>query len=139
MTSDRKDARYLIRGVDLAISRSDSLREIGSAGLVCRLQRVLESGTPVRLSISVVQPVLQCDGHVVWCRPEDDHFVAGVKFLHRVDPFRARMIWQVCCVEQYRRTVREREGRTLTQQEAAAEWIGRFAADFPKLEEFPES
>jgi hypothetical protein len=41
------------------------------------------------------------------------------------------MVEQVCAIEQYRGEVLENEGRELTAQEAAAEWIGRYAGRFP--------
>ena len=123
----------------VASSRGEYLREIGPAGLVFVSRLALDPGTIIQLRIPLVQPLLECDGRIMWCESDNDHFVAGVKFLSRIDRFRARMIWQVYCIEQYRQRVREREGRELTRQEAAIEWIDRFATDFPKLDEFPEA
>jgi hypothetical protein len=37
----------------------------------------------------------------------------------------------VCSIERYRREVRRREGRVLSGQEAAEEWIRENAARFP--------
>ncbi|HEU0077282.1 MAG TPA: hypothetical protein VFQ76_06510, partial [Longimicrobiaceae bacterium] len=62
---------------------------------------------------------------------EGDHFCIGVQFLDAGDAFRARMVEQVCSIDRYRRQVREREGRELTGQEAAEEWIRDHAARFP--------
>jgi hypothetical protein len=41
------------------------------------------------------------------------------------------MVQQVCSIENYRKEVETREGRTLTNQEAAAEWIKKHAGNFP--------
>jgi hypothetical protein len=41
------------------------------------------------------------------------------------------MVEQVCHVESYRRAVEQREGRQLTAEEAAEEWISRHASSFP--------
>jgi hypothetical protein len=54
-----------------------------------------------------------------------------VQFLDAADAFRARMVEQVCSIERYRREVRRREGRVLSGQEAAEEWIREHAARFP--------
>ncbi|MCZ7563309.1 MAG: hypothetical protein M5U08_05410 [Burkholderiales bacterium] len=41
------------------------------------------------------------------------------------------MVEQVCHIEEYRRAVARDEGRTLSTEEAAAEWIAEYAARFP--------
>jgi hypothetical protein len=40
------------------------------------------------------------------------------------------MVQQVCAIEQYRQE-QEQQGRMLNSQQAAAEWITRFAGRFP--------
>jgi hypothetical protein len=44
------------------------------------------------------------------------------------------MVQQVCSIENYRREVQQREGRALTTQEAASEWIAKYAGRFPDSE-----
>ncbi len=122
----------------VVVPDGDYLREIGPTGLVFASRSVLLPGAPIRLQIPVAPPVLDTTGRVVWCRPEHDHFIVGIEFLRKIDRFRARMIWQIFCIERYRVMVREREGRELTREEAAVEWIRWYASDFPKLDEFPE-
>jgi hypothetical protein len=41
------------------------------------------------------------------------------------------MVEQVCHIEQYKRSAKDNEGRELTSEQAATEWIARHAADFP--------
>ena len=41
------------------------------------------------------------------------------------------MIEQVCYIENYRRKVKEEQGRELDSKQAAMEWIARNASDFP--------
>ena len=40
------------------------------------------------------------------------------------------MVEQICHVEHYRRQVRQIEGRQLDGEEAAQEWVSKYAADF---------
>lgn len=54
-----------------------------------------------------------------------------VGFGEAQDAFQARMVEQFCQIECYRRRVRLREGRELSPDAAAREWIERFAARFP--------
>ena len=88
-------------------------------------------GATLEIAIPEVDPPFQAHARVAWCRPEADAFLVGVEFLDATDAFRARMVEQVCTIERYRQDVRKREGRELTTQEAAAEWIGRYAGRFP--------
>jgi hypothetical protein len=41
------------------------------------------------------------------------------------------MIEQICHIEHYRKEVKLAEGRELSSEEAADEWIKRYAGDFP--------
>lgn len=56
--------------------------------------------------------------------------IACSNYTTEQDPFRARMEAQCYQVEQYRLTVAREEGRRLTADEAAFEWIGRYAETF---------
>jgi hypothetical protein len=88
-------------------------------------------GDILRIRIPTVEPVFEGKAQVVWCRPESGRFLVGVQFLDSSVAFRSRMVQQVCSIENYRKEAKAREGRTLTTQEAAAEWIARYAGRFP--------
>jgi len=107
------------------------LRDVSLGGLAIRADACLELGTQVRVRVALVKPPFEAAGRVVWCREREGGYDVGIEFAEQSDLFRARMVEQVCHIEQYRREVHEREGRTLTGQEAAREWISRYAADFP--------
>ncbi len=84
---------------------------------------------------SVCIPVLQQDnclaGTVVWCEKSENGYEIGVEFEGSKDVFRLRMIEQICHIEHYRKEVKLVEGRELSSEEAATEWIKRYAGDFP--------
>lgn len=104
---------------------------VSSGGLAFLYDACPLVGDIVRIRIPSVDPPFEARARVVWCRPEDERFLVGVEFLDTADAFRARMVEQVCAVEQYRAKALEEEGRQLSSQEAAAEWIGRYAGRFP--------
>ena len=91
-------------------------------------------GEVLRLRIPTVRPVFEANARVAWCRPEAEKYLVGVEFLDSTAAFQSRMVQQVCSIENYRKEVLEREGRTLTPQEAASEWIARYAGRFPDSE-----
>ncbi|MFT4825707.1 MAG: hypothetical protein ACJAUG_003077 [Halioglobus sp.] len=89
--------------------------------------------------VRVCIPILECDntlvGNVVWCEKSDTDigYEIGIEFEKSKDIFRLRMIEQICHIEHYREEVMRLEGRDLNPQEAASEWISKFASDFPQL------
>ena len=107
---------------------------VGHGGLAFLSTTCPTVGDILRIRIATVEPAFEGRARVAWCRPEDDHFLVGVQFLDATDAFRSRMVQQVCSIENYRKEVEEREGRKLSTQEAATEWIGKYAGRFPDSE-----
>ncbi|MBI5272147.1 MAG: PilZ domain-containing protein [Burkholderiales bacterium] len=107
-------------------------RDVGQGGLAFRCSCAVPAGRPVDVCIDCVEPPFHAHAQVAWCRPHPvSGYELGVRFLDADDAFRARMVAQVCAIEDYRRSVRRTQGRDLAPEEAAAEWIERHAADFP--------
>lgn len=106
--------------------------DLGLGGLGFRCATAMAPGQAVEIGIDCVQPPFHAQGRVVWCRPHlaGGHEV-GVRFENSEEAFRARMVAQVCAIEDYRCQVRREQGRQLDLEQAAAEWVQRFAADFP--------
>jgi len=108
-----------------------------SAGGLCFASRVsLAPGTPIRIRIPLVRPLFECEGRVVWCEGRETHYDIGVAFV-QASEFRLRMVEQVCHIEHYKREMLEQQGRRLTSEEAALEWISKYAADFPQFQPRP--
>ena len=78
--------------------------------------------------------VVEAQARVAWCKDRRGYYEVGVEFLAEDDMFRARMVEQVCHIEHYRKAVKAKEGRRLSREEAALEWIAKHAADFPKVD-----
>lgn len=85
----------------------------------------------MHLRIPYVDPEFETDAKVVWCKENETGAEMGVEFINPDDAYKARMVEQVCHIEDYRQKVLSMEGRELTPEEAAAEWISNFAANFP--------
>ena len=108
-----------------------ALRNVSLGGLAFLSQADLEPGSIVLLRIPFVRPQFSSRARVVWCSAANGAFEVGVEFLDVEDAYRGRLVEQVCHIEQYRRDVLKTEGRQLTSEEAAAEWIARYASEFP--------
>lgn len=108
--------------------------DISAGGLAVRFGRAVVPGAHVHICIPHVQPAFEADARVAWCKPaETDGFELGVTFLDAEVAFLARMVEQVCHIEDYRQSVRRSEGRQLSAEAAAEEWIDRYAAQFPAI------
>jgi hypothetical protein len=116
---------------ELVTHGSDYLKNISHGGLAFHSKVPLKPGTIIRVKIPLVKPVFQAIGKVTWCKPEDGNYEIGIAFLDENDVFRARMVEQICHIEQYKQEIWEKEGRRLSAEEAAAEWIAQYANDFP--------
>lgn len=120
-----------VRAGDGAAPASLHATNVSLGGLCFLSAARMPAGTRVRLRIPTVSPPFEAEAQVVWCRPHaGGGWDVGARFLTAGDAFRARMVEQVCHIEQYRRD-RAREGRVLTGTEAAREWIARHASGFP--------
>lgn len=108
------------------------LHNISEGGVCFQSNRELVPGQALRIQIDLVRPTFNANAVVVWCRPNADQFMVGVQFLDASAGLRARIVEQICHIEQYKRDVLNTEGRTLSGEEAAREWIEHFAEDFPR-------
>ena len=116
-------------------TKRERLNNISNGGLSFRSRHALPVGSAITIRISEVQPDFAVRGQVAWCRPEKQLFEVGVAFRDANDLFQVRMVEQICHIEQYKADVLATEGRRLNGEQAAREWIEKFAQDFPQLRE----
>lgn len=116
---------------ELVTKGTDYLKNVSHGGLAFTAKVALTPGATIRINIPLVQPVFQAIGTVTWCHPQQHEFEIGIQFLDDDDRFRARMVEQICHIEQYKQDVLEKDGRQLTGEQAAIEWIEQFATTFP--------
>ena len=120
---------YRLLGTDR--DSRNALKNISQGGLCFTTARRLEPGVDIRLRIPVQEPAFEVVGTIRWCKSVGDGYDVGVEFSDAAAAFAVRMVEQVCHIERYRAEVLENEGRALSGEQAAAEWIQRYAKDFP--------
>ena len=120
--------------VDVVFDQKDYLKNISVGGLCFCSRMCLKEGTTIQIKIPLATPIFEGEGVVIWCHQKDSHYEVGVQFIDENTGFRARMVEQVCHIEHYKREILETEGRELTGEEAAVEWITKFAKDFPLID-----
>lgn len=131
---DRYDSSIPIQitRTDLDQKYSLPLVNISFGGLSCHFAEPISIGDTVNVHIGIAEPPCNLSGKIKWCRKFSDQFEIGVEFDQKNDPFLTRMVKQICHIEQYRQQVMRGENRKLSSEEAAEEWIEKFAKDFPQ-------
>jgi hypothetical protein len=115
-----------------SVSAEVTVNNLSAGGLSFFTNIPVKVGSVVDLMIPCVNPDYQGEGIIVWRRNQPpEGFEVGVRFANDDEYFRIRMVEQICQIEEYRLQLAE-VGRKLTAEEAALEWINRFAADFGK-------
>jgi hypothetical protein len=117
----------------VSTAETRNLHDVSCGGLSFTTATAIEPETIIRVQITCVEPSFEAPCRVTWCRQAQGHYLIGVEFLAAQDEYRARMVEQVCHIEHYKREVLAREGRQLTGEQAAREWIRKYAKDFPEL------
>jgi c-di-GMP-binding flagellar brake protein YcgR len=118
------------RDAEEAAASDANLTNISAGGLAFYLFEAVSLGSNLTISMPDIWPNYSASGTVVWCRESNAGFEAGVQFLESSEAFKARMVAQFCHIEDYRRDVHRSEGRNLTSDEAAREWIVQYAGEF---------
>jgi len=109
------------------------LRNVSEGGLCFISDAKITQGCEIEIFIPLCQPTFKAHGTVAWCQPIDEsHFDIGVEFQDEAVHFTLRMVEQLCHIEEYKLQILEHEGRELSDEEAATEWIKKYAGEFPR-------
>lgn len=106
------------------------LRNLSRGGLAFTAQQAYPIGSDVKLMINCCPNALEVRGQVVWCEAREEGYELGIAFYTPAEAYQVRMVEQICQIEQYRQDVWRKERRQLSQEEAAREWISRYADQF---------
>jgi hypothetical protein len=107
------------------------LKDVSAGGLCFETPEALQRGRVIQIVIPVREPPFEAIGTIVWCRQTNRHYEVGVQFADADTEFAVRMVEQICQIHHYQREVLEREGRALSGADAAAEWVAKYAGNFP--------
>lgn len=92
----------------------------------------------VLVSVPCLDTETSIEGCVLWCKALTEGFEVGLEFDDPQAVFHLRMIEQICHIEHYRKEIKRVDGRALTSEEAALEWVSLFASDFPNFDSSSE-
>ncbi|WP_299177912.1 PilZ domain-containing protein [uncultured Neptuniibacter sp.] len=102
-----------------------------SLQLVCHSDIPFESGDNITIKIPSIASNLEVLGTIQSCEGTHNGYELGIAFTNIDALMRIRILEQLCYIQRYRKHVHEFEGRELSDQDAALEWIGKYAHLFP--------
>lgn len=109
----------------------DRLLDVSAGGLCCLSHCAYQEGERVSVRIPVGDPGFEAEGTVAWCRPDRERFRVGIAFSDAALAFSARMVEQVCHIDRYHKHLLD-QGRQVSEEAAALEWISKYAKSFPR-------
>jgi len=127
--------RYFRHPVDVPIQvflnqeQEECTVDLGQGGMAFITNVRIEKGTVITIRIPFVSPPFEVNCVVCWQQEIAGYFETGVAFRDKETAFRARMVEQVCHIKAYHEKQKQ-QGRLLTFEQSASEWINRYAADF---------
>lgn len=122
------------------------VKDVSLGGLCFTTDKPLKPGSSIHIHIPLAYQVaeshpeqdpetnssqgFEADGVVAWCHLEEGVYAVGVQFADPSTQFGVRMVEQVCHIERYRYDLSQ-QGREISSEDAAREWVERFAEEFP--------
>ena len=108
------------------------LLNVSMGGIACKGDKQFDVHTEVQIHIPQLRPDYTAHGIIVWCKKVQDlseHglYELGIEHCGERDEAQLRMVEQVSNIEHYRNEIKITEGRTLTGDEAAREWISIYS------------
>jgi len=112
----------------------NTLNNVSFGGVSCLCTEPIEIGCTVKMKVVYVNPDFEITGKIVWCRAKNNLYEVGIEFIVSKDQvFHLRMVEQICHIKRYRNEVLHNDGREISSEEAAMEWIEKYADNFPEI------
>ena len=128
------DGRHPGGSLSLAVS-SERTKDISEAGLLFLSSQSFKVGTLLELKIPLGDRVFFLEGRVTHTNwdIESGLFRTGIQLLNPDSVFKVKMAEQVHQIDEYRRELSTREGRSVSSEEAAQRWIEEHSVRFAEF------
>jgi hypothetical protein len=110
------------------------LRNISDGGAAFYSSHKYRKGQAVEMTFPVFKTCPIIRGKIIWAMPDKDvpgQFINGLKYADARDRKLIRLVEQICHIMSYRVMQEHLTGKVLSAEEAAKEWIGKYADSFP--------
>ncbi len=109
--------------------------DISEGGISFLSERFLAKGCAISLKIPVGDQVFNIEGHVAYSNrvPTFNRFKTGVAFSNATSAFRAKLAEEMVLIKQFQEKLSLESGTKVTEDEAARQWIEKYAKKFGEL------
>lgn len=114
----------------LSVPDTEPRTDILPLGLICHQSEPQTVGSQIILKHPALPENQPIEASVVWCRRQKSGYQIALGFRTEEDLYRIRMLEQLCHIQLYQKEMKQ-EGRKLSAEGAAVEWISKYAAHFP--------
>jgi hypothetical protein len=101
-------------------------------GLSFKSKVPIQENKIVEITMPLTYPVFQVIGRVRWCRKEGNYYVVGVRFVIPKNELTIEAVEEICDIDEYKNEVYRKEGRILSSEDAAVEWLNAYIKEFKK-------
>ena len=115
------------------LAENENITNVSLGGLCFIASDRLEVDESIQVKIPILTQEHSLDGTVVWCNKTAKGYEVGLEFNDPEEVERLRMIDQICQIESFRQDLEKRDGRKLNSEQAAREWVNRYAGEFSAL------
>ena len=114
-------------------AEDDTITNVSLGGLCFIADDRLDINEPIQVRFPILDKEASIDAKVVWCNKTAKGYEVGLEFHDPEEVERLKMVEQICQIENFRQEQEEREGRKLSSEQAAREWVSRYAGEFTAL------
>lgn len=140
-TAIRRHVRH-VTGIPIEVSldyhqhfqaADDTITNVSLGGLCFVASDRLDINEAIQVRFPLLDEETLIDGKVVWCNKTTRGYEVGLEFNDPAEVERLKMIEQIRQIENFRNDAEQQDGRKLSSEQAAREWISKYAGDFSAL------
>jgi len=111
----------------------DTITNVSLGGLCFVADDRLDIDEAIQVRFPLLDKETLIDGKVVWCNKTAKGYEVGLEFNDPEEVERLKMIEQIRQIEDFRNATEQRDGRKLSSEQAAREWVNKYAGSFSAL------
>ena len=110
-------------------------KDISDDGLLFLSAERFEEGSLLELTLPIRDKIFTLTGHVVYTSRDSESglFRTGIHFSDTQSIFKVKMAEQLHQIDEYRKMLSSREGRAVSEEEAAQKWIDKNSDHFAEF------
>jgi hypothetical protein len=111
-------------------TNDDTITNVSLGGMSFISDGPFDIDQRVRVRFPILNDKVTLNCRVIWCESTRRGYKIGIEFDKDDEVLRLRLIDQISEIEDYRQRKESIGGRPLSSEQAAREWVKRYAGDF---------